>query len=84
MRIDVHIERLLLDEGAASDRDRVVNALREELRRQTAEGHLSSAALRGDHIARVGASVVQADPVSRPERVGAAVAGAVHRGVWRE
>jgi hypothetical protein len=84
MRIDLHIERLVLDGLAvtAADAQRVRTAMEDEVTRLLAEA-LNPAFATGGAVPRIAAPQISLGPRERPDGIGRAVARSVHRGIGR-
>lgn len=83
MRIDVHIERLVL-EGlpiTAAEGPRVRAAVEHELARLFATGGLNSEFAAGGARARIDAPQLTLAPRAQPENIGRAVARSIHTGL---
>ena len=81
MKIDLHIEELVLDGFRPSDRHRIGAAVERELARLLTERGLPArAGARGGPAGLDGGSF-EAKPGARPEAVGRQVAGAVYGGL---
>jgi hypothetical protein len=85
MRIDLHIERLVLDGLAvtAADAQRVRTAMEDEVTRLLAGGALNPAFATGGAVPRIAAPQISLGPRERPDGIGRAVARSVHRGIGR-
>jgi hypothetical protein len=85
MRIDVHIERLVL-EGlpvTSADGPRVRAAVEAELARLLATGELGREPIAGGAMARAPAPQISIGQNGRPDAIGRAVARSVHAGIGR-
>jgi hypothetical protein len=86
MRINLHIERVVLDglPVASHERGSVLVALEIELTRLLADGGLSPELVSGGAIQHVPASPIQLKDNAMPAGIGEQVAGAVHRAIGSE
>lgn len=83
MKIDLHIEDLVLEVSESGDRHRIGAAVRRELARLLAEGGLPPAVARGEQIPKLNGGSIEISQDTRPEAAGEQVAGAVYRGFKR-
>jgi hypothetical protein len=83
MRIEVHIERLVLDgvPVTTADGPHVRAAVEGELARLLAGSGVSRELATGGALPRVAASQVSFGPRERPDAIGRAVARSVHAGI---
>jgi hypothetical protein len=83
MRIDVHIERLVLDglPVTSADGPRVRAAVEAELARLLAAGGLGRELVAGAAMARAPAPQISIGQGERPDAIGRAVARSVHAGI---
>lgn len=83
MRIEVHIERLVLDGLPVSTADgpRVRAAVESELARLLAQGSVSRELISGGAVPRVDAPRISIGPHELPDAIGRAVARSVHAGI---
>ena len=80
MKINVHIERLILD-GVAADRRLLRQALTQELTRQLIAGGLSPELRRGGAVPRVHGGEIEIGRQHSKTKLGSQIAGAVYRGI---
>lgn len=80
MKIELHIERLILDgvSGDAINGKRIGTAVTRELERLYRTGALASHLASGGAMASLAAPQISLAPRERPEAVGRKIAGAVH------
>jgi hypothetical protein len=83
MNIDLHIEKLVLDGVAPSDRGRVGAAVERELARLLQEQGVPSGLTHGGGAARIDAGSFSMMPNQSPESLGVAIAQAVYGGMNR-
>ncbi len=83
VKIDLHIEELVLEGFRAADRHRIGAAVERELARLLTERGLPPGLAQGADLARLDGGGFEAKPGARPEAVGAQVAGAVYGGLKR-
>jgi hypothetical protein len=83
MKIDLHIEELVLEGFPASDRHRIGAAVERELTRLLTERGLPPGLAAGGETARIDGGSFEAKPGGRAEAVGRQVAGAVYGGMKR-
>lgn len=81
--IHLHIERLVLHDVAAVDRDRVGAAVTGELTRLLTEQGLGGALEGGAAIDRLDGGSFRSPAAARPAAVGVQIARAVHRSLKR-
>jgi hypothetical protein len=83
MRIEVHIERLVLDGLPVSSADgpRVRAAVESELARLLVAGGLNRDLGGARAVARMNAPQISVGPRERPDAIGRAVAASVHAGI---
>ena len=83
MKIEVHIERLVLDglPVTAAEGPRVRAAVEGELARMLAAGSVSRELISGGAVPRVDAPGMSIGPRERPDAIGRAVARSVHAGI---
>jgi len=79
--IELYIDQLVLHSFPRGDRQRIGEAIRQELLRQLGEQGIPDALARQDHVARLNAGSVQVEQGGRPERIGMQVAQAVYGSV---
>jgi hypothetical protein len=75
--IEVHIEELVLDGFAPGDRSQIAKALRRELLLRLAQGEIPRILERDAQIQVLDAGVVDINPNTRAEKIGARVGQAV-------
>jgi hypothetical protein len=81
MKINLHIERLILD-GVPVDRPRLVQrALKQELTHRLMEGHLSSELHCGGDVPHVNGGTIEVSKGLPATKLGTQIARAVHRGI---
>jgi len=83
MRIDLHIEELVLEGFHPADRRRLGAAVERELARLLTERGLPPGLARGADLPRLDGGSFPAPPGARPEAVGRQVAAAVFGGLKR-
>jgi hypothetical protein len=83
MKIDLHVEQLVLEGFRPGDRHRIGAAVQSELARLLTEGGLPSGLAHGADLPRLDGGSFEARPGARPETVGRQVASAVHGGLKR-
>jgi hypothetical protein len=83
VKIDLHIEELVLAGFRASDRHRIGAAVERELARLLTERGLPPGLAQGADLPRLDGGGFEAKPGARPEAVGTQVAGAVYGGLKR-
>ena len=83
MKIDLHIEELVLAGFSPSDRHRIGTAVERELARVISERGLPPGLAQGGEIARLDGGSFETRPGETAERVGGRVAGAVYGGMKR-
>jgi hypothetical protein len=83
MKIDLHIEELVLEGFRPSDRHRIGAAVESELARLLGERGLPPGLAQGADLPRLDGGSFEAKPGARPEAVGRQVAGAVYGGMRR-
>ena len=81
--IDVHVERLVLHGTLSADRDRIADAVAQELARALGDGEIPGAWLQSAHSDRVDAGSFHTTPDPRPESIGTGVARRVLQGSVR-
>jgi hypothetical protein len=81
MKIDLHIEELVLEGFRPADRHRIGAAVERELARLLAERGLPPGLAQGADLPRLDGGSFEAKPGARPETVGRQVAGAVYGGM---
>jgi len=81
MKIDLHIEELVLEGFRPADRHRIGAAVERELARLLAERGLPPGLAQGVDLPRLDGGSFEAKPGARPETVGRQVAGAVYGGM---
>jgi hypothetical protein len=86
MKINLHIERLILDglPVRAAQGALIQSAIETELAQLLTEGGLSSELTAGGAIPRLPASSIQLTTDAAPARLGQQVAGVVYRGIGGE
>lgn len=82
-RIALHIDELVLHGVPAAHRQRVGEALRQELTRLLSEGGLPTSLSAGGAVPRLEAGSVTVRPGAAPEAMGSQVAQAVYSGLGR-
>ena len=81
MKINIHIERVILD-GVAVDRPRLLrSALEKELTHRLTEGGLSAEFRRGGAVPYVPGGGIEFGESHPPARLGTQIANAVYRGI---
>lgn len=83
MRIDLTVERLVLEGVPRAEADRVARALVRELEARLAVGELPAAFRRGADIPRLDAGRVRLETTAGPEGTGARLAETVHGALTR-
>jgi hypothetical protein len=83
VKIDLHIEELVLEGFRPTDRHRIGAAVESELARLLAERGLPPGLAQGADLPRLDVGSFTAKPGARPEAMGAQVAGAVYGGLKR-
>lgn len=83
MRIELHVERLVLEGVPRADAERVVRALTRELEARLAAGDLPAGLRRGQEVPRLDAGRVRLGEAARPESTGSRLADAVHGALKR-
>jgi hypothetical protein len=83
MKIEVHIERLVLDglPVTTAEGPSVRAAVESELARMLAAGGLNRELGAGRALARISAPQISVGPRERPDAIGRAVARSVHAGI---
>jgi hypothetical protein len=83
MKIEVHIERLVLDglPVTSAEGPRLRAAVEGELARMLAAGGLNRELSAGRALARISAPQISVGPRERPDAIGRAVARSVHAGI---
>ena len=81
VKIDLHIEELVLEGFRPSDRHRIGAAVESELARLLAERGLPPALAQGADLPRLDGGSFEARPGARPEALGRQVANAAYRGL---
>lgn len=84
MKLNLHVDKLILDEHVDGDRHRIAAAVRHDLEQRVATSRLSTTSLNGGHISRLRAVAVEDHARSMSRRVATGLAAAIHRGVARE
>jgi len=81
--LELHIEELVLHGFAPEDRDRLGEALRQELTRLLAERGVPPSFTQRREVERLNAGVFAAAPGATPQVLGHQVARAIHGGLTR-
>ncbi|MGH9497260.1 MAG: hypothetical protein ACRD3B_19850 [Candidatus Sulfotelmatobacter sp.] len=81
MKINVHIERLVLDSGPIDHPRLVQRALEQELTHRLTEGRLPSELHRNAALPYVDGGAIEVDKGLPAAKLGSRVAGAVYRGI---
>jgi hypothetical protein len=83
MKIELHIERLVLDDlpVTSAEGPRVRAAVESELARLLAAGSVIRELISGGAVPRVDAPRISIGPRERPDAIGRAVARSVHAGI---
>jgi hypothetical protein len=84
MKIDLHIEELVLEGFAPDDRHRIGDAVERELASLLAERGLPPGLAQGAEIPRLDGGSFEMTWTATPEAMGGQVAGAVYGGLSRE
>jgi hypothetical protein len=79
--LDLNIEELVLTGFPGQDRDRIMQAVREELERLIREGGVPSAFSRGGELDSLDGGSFEVEPGSSPEEIGAQVARSLYGGL---
>ncbi len=79
--LDLNIEELVLRGFPGQERDRIMRALRAELKRLIREEGVPAVFSRGGEMARLDAGSIEAEPGSSPEEIGAQVARSLYGGL---
>jgi hypothetical protein len=79
--IDLHVERLVLHDIGGLDRNRVSEALGDELMRLLTAHGISQGLARGASVERVDGGAFRLSSGARPAAFGVQVARSVHRGL---
>jgi hypothetical protein len=84
MKVNLHIEEVVLQDCAAGGCERVCAAVQRELQRLIAERGLSRSLLKGADIARIDVGRLQVRPGATADHLGSELSAAAYRGLRDE